>query len=307
MSTTAVDAAWPVVAGIPIQAHAPPGTELRHWLLDGWGGVAREPAEAPIEIHYTIGNTSGAGLRTLVRSPEDETGSYLLDERGELAVRASAVPDAPPQLLLTRRSGREYELRYARRADLTTLQWKWPRNVFGYALASRQRGLVAHACGLRLATGEGVLVPGCSGEGKSTFGRTMAAARELGVLALSDDRIAVTEDADGEGPRLWGTPWYSSSHLAAAASAPLSLIAFPARGGATPRVRALSRTEAARRLLRTLGFPVWSAPLMLFALDFTTRLVAAAPAIEIAYTPAPDAASALHVHLCGAVNGRRDG
>lgn len=305
MTAAAIDTAWPVVAGIPMRAHAPDGIELRHWLLETWGTAEGEPTERPIELHYTIGDTSATGLRTLVASREDETGRYLLDARGRLAVRASAVPDAPPQLLLTRESGYAYELRYARPADLTALQWKWPRNVFGYALASRERGLVAHACGLRLASGAGVLVPGCSGDGKSTFGRTLCAAPALGVVALSDDRVAVTDDPGG--PRLWGTPWYSSSHLSSAGSAPLSLIVFPARGGVVPRVRALSQREASRRLMRALGFPVWSAERMLFALDFTTRLVAAAPAVEVAYTPAPDAASALHVHLCRAVNGERDG
>lgn len=305
MSTAAIDTAWPVVARIPIRAHAPEGIELRHWLLGGWDAGESEPAEPPIEIHYTIGDTSAEGLRTLVASPEDETGSYLLDSRGELAVRASAVPGAPPQLLLTRERGHAYELRYARAGDLTALQWKWPRNVFGYALASRERGLVAHACGLRLANGAGVLVPGCSGEGKSTLGRTLTSAPELGVVALSDDRVAVTDDAGG--PRLWGTPWYSSSHLASPASAPLALIAFPARGGATPRLRALAPRDAARRLMRTLGFPVWSAALMGYALDLTTRLVAAAPAVEVSYTPGPDAAWALHLHLSRVVNGERDG
>ena len=303
--STAVAAGWPVVARIPIRAHAPEGVDLRHWLVGEWSAGESDRVEAPIDIHYAVGDTSPAGLRTLVASSEDETGSYLLDAHGELAVRASAVPGAPPQLLLTRESGYEYELRYAQAADLTAMQWRWPRNVFGYALAARERGLVAHACGLRLASGAGVLVPGASGDGKSTFGRTLTTAPELGVLALSDDRVAVTDEASG--PRLWGTPWYSSSHLAAAASAPLAVIAFPARGGATPRLRVLSRREAARRLLRTLGFPVWSAPLMLFALDFTTRLVASAPAVEIAYTPRPDAARALHLHLCSVVTGERDG
>lgn len=304
MSATVVETAWPVVARIPIRAVAPAGMELRHWLVGDWA-AADEATEPPIEIRYSVGDTSAAGLRTLVSSREDDTGSYLLDERGEFAVRASAVPDAPPQLLLTRESGHSYELRYARAVDLTSLQWKWPRNVFGYALASRERGLVAHACALRLANGAGVLVPGSSGDGKSTFGRTLATAPELGVVALSDDRVAVTDESGV--PRLWGTPWYSSSHLASPSSAPLSLIAFPARGGATPRVRALSRQEAARRLMRTLGYPVWSPRLMLFALDFTTRLVGAAPAVEIAYTPTPDAARALHVHLSRTVQGERDG
>ncbi len=289
---------WPVVAGIPLRGAARENVATRHWLPDGW--TDREPYDAPLEIAYTVGSTSRESRRLLLGSERSDSGELLLDAAGEIAVRATDTTDEPAQLMVTVRPGYRYEVRYEREPLIPRWQWRWPRNVFGYALASRRRGVIAHACGLRLAGGMGVLVPGCSGDGKSTFGRTLASESDLGVTALSDDRVAIISGEDGR-LRIAGTPWHSSAHLSSSAEADLSLIAFPARGDRVPRLRSVSRNEAARRLMRCLGYPVWSRELMLWALDLTSRIVAATPAVEIAYAPGPEAPRALHVHLCSAV------
>lgn len=274
---------WPIVAGIPIVARAPGLATPRHWLLPQWTDSA--PTQPPLEIRYEVGDTGSAGLRVLVGSDDPTVGSYHADEHGELAVRASTIADAPPQLMRTERAGHGYVVRYARAGDLGDWQWRWPRNVFTHALASRRAGLVAHASAAILPGVGAVLCPGVSGEGKSTVARALD---DGGALVVSDDRVALTVDPV-RGVQAWGTPWYSSAHYARGDGAPLAAIVFLERGGERPVLRSVPRREALRRLMRSLALPVWSPALLDAALELTTAVLGAAAVATLSWTPGPEA------------------
>lgn len=270
---------WPVVAGIPIVARAPGLDTPGHWLLPEWSDTpANEP---PLEIRYEVGDTSDARLRVVVASDDPTVGSYYADERGELAVRASTIDGALPQLMRTERAGASYVVRYARAADLGDWQWRWPRNVFTHAIAARRTGLVAHAAAALVPGGGVVLCPGVSGDGKSTIARALG---EGGATVLSDDRVALIRDPEC-GVRAWGTPWYSSAHRARGDGGPLSAVVFLDRGGAIPQLRSVPRADALRRLMRSLALPVWSPALLDFALELTTAVLAAGDVVSLAWTP----------------------
>jgi hypothetical protein len=276
---------FPAIAGIQVVHSAPDGLEVGQAMPSDWAGS--RITDEPIRIEHTVGDTTPVGLRALVAAPPPY-GTYYLDAAGNLAIRSSAVdPDGPFQLLLTRRSGYEYELRHERADQPTPRSWKWPRTVFLAAYASRGRGLGAHACGFLLPDGQGVLCPGTSGAGKSTLAKLFASEPALGVTVLSDDRIAISAEASGI--HIWGTPWHSAAMAASDRDGPLRAILF-LRHGSAPSVRAVAPGDAARRLMRTLVLPFWSNTLMDQSLQLLDAIVTTIPSLEFSYAPSPDAA-----------------
>lgn len=288
---------WPIVAGIPLTVGGEQASELAHWLLPAWKDSTR--SHEPLEIRFEEGDTDARGLRLVAESADAAVGAYFVDAAGQLAVRACATDGAPPQLMRTVEPGRVYRICYEAGQRAGALQWRWPRNVFTYALPTRRLGVVAHATGLRLPDGATVLCPGVSGAGKSTIARAFAAAAAAGVAVLSDDRVALTLEAGT--PIVHGTPWYSSAHCATGHGGPLGAIVFPARGEGVNVLEPLSRAEALPRLMRALAYPVWSQAEMDFALDLTSRMLEIAPAYVLRWTPGVGVAPVLAAILTEAV------
>jgi hypothetical protein len=157
-------------------------------------------------------------------------------------------------------------------------------------LPLRGRGLVAHATGFLMPDGSAVLCPAVSGGGKSTLARMLSGRTDLGMTLMSDDRIAITEEATGI--QLWGTPWHSSAGAATATDGPLRMIVFPRRG-AEARLSPIPASLAVRRILRTIGLPFWDPVATDYALGLIDRIVTSVPCFEFAYTPSEGAGAAL--------------
>ena len=238
--------------------------------------------EEPVLIRHVVAPVSLEGLRK--RFDASPSCSFH-DRDGEVVVRFQGpTPAVPDQLLVSRRAGHEYELRYASAPTTPMYQHAKDRTVFSMALAQRGRGYIAHACGFLLG-GTGVLCPGLPSAGKSTLARLLGLSA-TGVERLSDDRIALTRD---EGVfRTWGTPWPGDERVIGAGDGPLGTIVL-LRHASAPTLSAVPRRLAARRLMDTLVLPLWDRSLMPDALEFVGRLVEEIPVLEFAYPPTVDA------------------
>lgn len=277
------------VAGIPFVHKAEPGIATPDRLTPAWAGC--RVTSPPVVVHHVIGDTSPSGLEPLIEAPI-ALGDYFLDGAGQIAVRSrpAQTPGFRQQLLLTRRAGYEYEIRYSEPADSPLLQWGWHRTMLMLCLPLRGEGLVAHATGFLMADGSAVLCPAISGGGKSTLARMLGGRPELGTTLMSDDRIAITEEPTGL--HLWGTPWHSSAGAANAVDGALRTLVFACRGSGA-RLSPISPSAAVRRILRTVGLPFWDPVATDYALGLIDRLVNSVPAFEFSYSPSDEACSAL--------------
>ena len=139
------------------------------------------------------------------------------------------------------------------------------------ARLSRARGILVHACGLALG-GRGLLFLGTSGAGKSTTARLWK--ERGGITVLSDDRIVIR--AEGDGYRIYGTPWNAGSGWETPASARLDAVYILDQA---PRNRIIEITPAsavAQMMVR--AFPaMWDQKGLEFAVRFMARLAETVP------------------------------
>jgi len=149
-------------------------------------------------------------------------------------------------------------------------------------LLGRGRGVELHACGL-IDGARGYLFVGQSGAGKTTTARQWLA--ETDVTIVSDDRVVVR--AEGEGFRLYGTPWHGEAALSSAASAPLEAVFLLAQRKENI-LRPLAPAEAAARLF-ACSFPLFHRPdALAFTVDTLAELAARVPVMELGFVPTPD-------------------
>ena len=285
----------PAIAGIPIVHRAPPDVHVITELMDGWGGS--RITEPPVIVEHSVGPTDFTGLHLISPSPEggynfsyysDPEGRVVVGYRGALELRDGPTREFT-QAMFAHEDGLRYELRYEAAAEAPLLQRLWLRTLFMHALPSRRRGLAAHGCGLLVPALGAILFPGVSGAGKSTLARQLDEDGAAGHV-LSDDRLILTRE--GDGLRMWGTPWFSQAVAGHGGDGPLRAAVFLHHGsGAT--VRDIAPGEALRRVMRTLAFPFWSAALMEPALDLVDRLVTSIPLFEFSYRPSPGATTLL--------------
>lgn len=285
----------PAIAGIPIVHRAPSGFPVITELVEGWTGS--RITGSPIVVEHSVGASDLRDFHLISPSPEGGYNfSYYMGPDGRVVVgyRGALELSSGPtreftQAMFAVEDGYRYELRYESLAEAALLQRLWLRTLFMHALPSRQLGLAAHGCGLLVPELGGVLFPGVSGAGKSTLARQLVDDGVSGQL-LSDDRLILTRE--GEGLRMWGTPWFSQAVAAHGGDGPLRAAVFLHHGsGAT--VRDIAPGEALRRVMRTLAFPFWSASLMEPALDLVDRLVTSVPLFEFSYRPSPGATTIL--------------
>lgn len=146
-------------------------------------------------------------------------------------------------------------------------------------LLLRGLGLLVHGCGLLLE--DRVLVfAGESGAGKSTLADLF---EQQGVgHVLSDDRLVVR--ADGDGFRVWGTPWHGEARFASPAHGRLAEIYF-LRHARKTRVTRLSPGEASLRLASACFQAGWPREGLTHLLDLCARLAEAVACHELAFRP----------------------
>lgn len=253
------------------------------WMVERWTG-SRE-VEPPVVIRHTLGTVSLTDAELVYDgSPWSR---YFLDSRGRQLVHfAEAGRPCPDQLLVTVRPGYSYELLYRAIPSAPVMQSARDLPILTLALAERGNALLVHACAFLLSPGAGVLCPGLSGAGKSTLARTLGKAIPP-VEVLSDDRVVLSDRA-GE-LRVWGTPWPGDAFSASEGDALLRTVVF--LGRRKDRVlRAVSPTEAARRLFAVVGTPFWDRAAMEHGLATIDRLVSSVPLFEASYEPTPGAA-----------------
>jgi hypothetical protein len=147
------------------------------------------------------------------------------------------------------------------------------------ARLSRGRGVLVHACGLALG-GRGLLFLGTSGAGKSSTARLWK--ERGGVTILSDDRIVIR--AEGDGYRIYGTPWHGEAGWETPASARLDGV-FILEQAPRNRVQELKPSSAVAQMM-VRAFPaMWDQPGLEFAVRFLARLAERVPVRRLQFLP----------------------
>ena len=140
-------------------------------------------------------------------------------------------------------------------------------------------GVIVHATGLLLGS-LALVLPGCSGAGKSTIARLFT-EQGLGDSLLSDDRIIITA-CEGEEPTAWGTPWPGDARVALNRHSPLAGLLFLARAEVNELVR-LTPSEGGRRLMPVITSPWYDPGRLPGVLDTCSGLVESIPCYELRF------------------------
>src|SRR5262249_29437961 len=150
-------------------------------------------------------------------------------------------------------------------------------------------GILLHAAGV-VVNGQGVVLAGVSGAGKTTFSR-LAAGRP-GWEFLSDDRVIVRLPDGTNEARAHGTPWPGEGRIAANESAPLARLVFLSHADSNA-VRMLPAREAAARLMAMASIPWYDAERVGDGLEACDRLLERVPAALLEFRPDAGAVEAV--------------
>ena len=146
-----------------------------------------------------------------------------------------------------------------------------------YFLADR--GCVIHSAG-HVFRGGGLVFPGVSGAGKSTF--SMLAAGRPGWTPLSDDRTVVA--IAGSGPIVHGTPWPGEGRVAENRRAPLKRILFLEKAPGS-RVRPIDAAETLSRLFPVVAIPWFDRDVLPEALSACEAIAGAVDGAVLGFRP----------------------
>jgi hypothetical protein len=146
-------------------------------------------------------------------------------------------------------------------------------------LLARGRGVEMHGCGV-IDGSSGWLFVGSSGAGKTTMARLWLAERD--AVILSDDRIILRPD--GEGVRMYGTPWHGEAPLASPRHARLDGIFF-LRHHDRQTIAPVTRADAVARLFTASFPPFHDASALDFTLGFLDRVAQTVRCVELGFTP----------------------
>jgi len=253
------------------------------WMVEHW--VGSRAVEPPVVIRHRVGSASVADAQLVYDgSPWSR---YFVDSRGRQLVHfPEAGLQCPEQILVSVQPGYSYDLVYPDVPAAPVMQSARDLPILTLALAARGNAMLVHACGFLLSSGNGVLCPGISGAGKSTLARLLERTTPA-VEVLSDDRV-VLSDRDGE-LRLWGTPWPGDAFCAREGDGVLRSVVFLGRGKQRA-LRAVSPSDAARRLFSVVGMPFWDRGALQHGLEIIDRVVGTIPLFEVSYEPTPSAA-----------------
>ncbi|HXH28156.1 MAG TPA: hypothetical protein VNL37_03870 [Candidatus Polarisedimenticolia bacterium] len=270
--------------GLRVQA-AEPGIRL-----------VAEPAHVPFLTDATCGDCASVVLGPAsgppVRRPPGrmlfDTGSvWRLEEVGEnrlLTFRSSLFGRDP---YLSVEFDHDYEQGRGETLEGGPLLSEGELHPFVYpfdevvflARLARARGVLVHACGLSI-DGRGLLFLGTSGAGKSTTARLY---RERGgATILSDDRIAIRREGDGF--RIYGTPWHGEDGWEAPASATLSAVFLLEQAPRNRLIDLTPSTAVAQMMVR--AFPaMWDQEGLEFAVKFLADVADRLPVRRLQFVP----------------------
>ncbi len=258
--------------------------------------LVAEPAHVPFLTEASVedcasvllGPASGRAARRQPGKTLFDTGSvWRLEEVGEqrLLTFRSPIFGREPYLAV------EFDREYTRgegetlvggpvlsEGELHPFVYPFDEVVF-LARLSRGRGVLVHACGLALG-GRGVLFLGTSGAGKSTTARLWK--ERGGVTILSDDRIVIR--AEGDGYRIFGTPWHGEAGWETPASARLDAV-FILDQAPRNRLQELAPSNAVAQVM-VRAFPaMWDQQGLEFAVRFLARLAERVPVRRLQFLP----------------------
>jgi hypothetical protein len=148
------------------------------------------------------------------------------------------------------------------------------------SLLAAGRGLEVHACGFVDHRGNGHLLLGQSGAGKTTMARLLESLP--GVTILSDDRIVLRKK--GEQYLIYGTPWHGEARFSSPASARLSRMLL-LRHGPKNELASVRQTNAAARLFACSFVPFYDPGGLDFSLCFCDEVTKAVPCFEFRFVP----------------------
>jgi hypothetical protein len=152
-------------------------------------------------------------------------------------------------------------------------------------LLSARGGIELHACGVVAPSGQGLVLAGQSGDGKTTTARLWESLP--GATVLSDDRI-VLRPAGGGRWWMYGTPWHGEAELASPRRAPVAAILLLARGERNALLP-LAPAEAASALLARAFVPFHDASRMAATLECLDGLTQAVRCFRFPFVPGAEA------------------
>ncbi len=145
---------------------------------------------------------------------------------------------------------------------------------------SQGRGIEVHSCGLVDANGDGILMVGHSGAGKTTSAELWL--QDPAVEVLSDDRIILRQKGD----EIWmyGTPWHGTGYLSSPRQARLKSILF-LRHAARNAIVPMRDSLAATRLLACSFVPLHQREGLANSVKFLQQVTARVPCADLDFTP----------------------
>jgi len=234
---------------------APPDVELQIEVLDDY-----QPPRGPLLFD------SGAVWRM-----------YAEGDGVRIECQADPVGVGPYKVATFNRDFTRGTIRMITPATVDPLQYPLDELLIANLLG-RGRGVELHGCGVIDADGRGHLFVGQSGAGKTTTARLWADdAKEI----VSDDRVIVRED--GDGMRMFGTPWHGEAEMSSPTSAPLAAV-YLLQQWSGNELCELPPAAAVARLF-SCTFPMFHDPAAIgFTMSMLDRIVSCVPVRELRFT-----------------------
>ncbi len=215
---------------------------------------------------------------------------YRKNCREIISLSSPAIFGGPYNISIFTRDYRKGDiyLRYMdEQSDIFPMQFPFDELLF-IRLLSGVSGILLHACGT-VIDGDGTMLCGVSGVGKSTFANLLK--DEEDVVILSDNRT-ILRDVDN-GLTIYGTPWISDAKMCSTTNAPVKHIFF-LRHGEKNHIKKLSKTEAFGELLKT-AFPTFDdSSAMQNVLTVITKIISEISCYSFGFVPDKSAVHKLY-------------
>lgn len=163
--------------------------------------------------------------------------------------------------------------------------------ILVHLLGARGDGIELHSCGVVDAAGRGLLFAGHSGHGKTTTARLWHG--RPGVTVLSDDRIVLRPE--GDGIRMYGTPWHGEAGIAEPRSSRLDLITILQHGDAN-QLLDMAPAEAVAELMARAFLPFHDRAALENAAAFLGEVTVRVPCRRFPFLPRPESVDWLREH-----------
>lgn len=147
------------------------------------------------------------------------------------------------------------------------------------------RGIEVHSCGMVDDNGDGYLLVGHSGAGKTTSAELWL--ERGGVEVLSDDRVILRKERGA----IWmyGTPWHGTAVLSSPRAAPVRGILF-LKQAQHNRIVPMRRSMIASRLLACSFVPLYRREALAYSMEFLEEVASSVFCGELEFTRDPTVA-----------------